>query len=628
MFLKTLLPTFLVFFLYFGSISGQVSESCKLQFGTNLGGLSDWATELPFVDMMKNCRIWYSKDYDNPSWNSPWNTESADSFNYRPDGYPTHVPQKIGNRTYLQRPATIWAVTDGWKSGIYTVLFDGKGVLDFWGGLSELQKVNSNRYTFKFNEPKGSLLEMIINESDINDPVRNIRVLHSDFETSYIYQPFNPLWIEKLSIFKSVRFMDWGHTNNWNQTEPWEWDKTAQYNWSDRASNDYYTWTTTKGIPYEMMVRLMNDFNLDGWVCVPHNTDDDYIRSMAQFFYDNLEHERKLTVEYSNEVWNWMFGQTQWLNKYGCIEKNKSWPEGIVPYIQNCMDIWAEVFKNSPERIIKVVGVQTGWFDVSERIINNMRIGSFDAVSPAYYFGLSDEVLEAELDVLGSNATITDLATRVRKSRDKNEKKWISDIKKNIADPLGLPVIFYEGGQHITPNPFGQDPGYEKCLLDIQRDTSMFNLYNEWFDFLENLNTGDEPISCMNFSFVSGRSAKYGSWGILETLDQDTSLIPAPKYSALLRYMRNNCDSATSSANPDNRISSSVFPNPSSGKVTIITDEKVQKIFKLYNSNGELILETDQDEINVQSIEPGIYILLVISPDKYDIHKILVLKNK
>jgi len=617
----------LTFLLSTEIIFSQNANNCKLQFGTNLGGLSDYATELPFVDMMKNCRVWYSKDYDNPSWNSPWNTESADSFAYRKDGYPTQIPQKIGNRSFKQKLATIWAVSDGWKPGKYLVLFDGKGELDFWGGLSQLSRINSNKYTFEFENPKGSILEMIINESDINDPVRNIRVMHSDYELSYENQPFNPLWLEKLSIFRSVRFMDWGHTNNWNQSDDWSWDNPEMFNWVERASSDRYTWTENKGIPYEMIIRLMNDYDLDGWVCVPHNASDEYIRKMAQFFHDNLETERKLTVEYSNEIWNWMFGQTQWLNKYGCTEQNKIWPEGIVPFIQNCLDIWADVFSDRPGKITKAVGVQTGWFDVSKRIVQNMRTSSFDAVSPAYYFGLSDETLESELDALGSNATVADLAHRVRKSRDKNEKKWISDIKTKIADPIGLPVIFYEGGQHITPNPFGQDASYEKCLLDIQRDTKMYNLYNEWFDFMETLNTGGQPLTCMNFSFVSGRSAKYGSWGILETLDQDTSIIPAPKYNAIINYMLKKCDTDNSILYTNKNEDFIIYPNPAQNIISVDSkDNDFVRCF-IYDLHGILIMETDKTKINIEHLNNGVYIIQIISKSKNQIKKLVVAKN-
>ena len=41
----------------------------------------------------------------------------------------------------------------------------------------------------------------------------------------------------------------------------------------------------------------------------------------------------------------------------------------------------------------------------------------------------------------------------------------------------------------------------------------------------------------MSFSLISQRSAQYGSWGILETMDQNTTAVPAPKYKAITEAM-------------------------------------------------------------------------------------------
>ena len=196
------------------SFAQSLPDSCKLDIGTNLGGLADYGTEIPFVDLMKTCRTWYSQDVNNPN-GSPFDTEAADSISYRPDGYPTHLPQVVPGRTFNQKVSTIWALTDGWKAGDYVVLFDGVGQLSFWGGFSNLNQVNANKYSFTFSAPIGGILQLSIDSSLISNPVRNIRVLHVDYETTYLTQPFNPIWLDKLLVFKSVRFMDWGSTNNW-----------------------------------------------------------------------------------------------------------------------------------------------------------------------------------------------------------------------------------------------------------------------------------------------------------------------------------------------------------------------------------------------------------------------------
>jgi hypothetical protein len=610
-----LLRAILALNLFTSNVNAQLADSCKLIFGTNLAGLADWGTELPFVDMMKNCRTWYSKDANNPN-ESPFDTEAADSISYRADGYPTQIPQTIPHRTFTQKVSTVWAITDGWEAGHYIVLFDGNGTLDFWGGLSDLTHPSANRYTFDFNDPIGSILELTIETSNISDPVRNIRVIRDIYESTYLTQPFNQDWIEKLQAFRSVRFMDWGSTNNWGQIDEWTWEGTSLFEWNDRAKPDYYTWATNKGIPYEMMIKLMNDFNFDGWVCVPHRASNSYIQQMAQLFHTKLEPERELTVEYSNEIWNWMFGQTQWLYEYGCILQSKDWPEGIVPYIQNCLDIWALEYGSDLDRIKRIVGLQTGWFDVSQRIAINMRPNSFDAVAPTYYFGLSSETLEAELDALGANATVSDVVSRVRASSNENEKVWMQAIKTDLADELNLPMAFYEGGQHITPNPFGDEPTYAQALLDIQRDTAMYNLYTEWFDFLRTLQSGNKPLECMNYSFIGGLSARYGSWGILETLNQDTALIPAPKYKAIIDNQHLGCFEITAINKIDKNSDILVYPNPTCDFVVIEnkSSNQIEDVI-MTDLSGKTIFhqKVNGNTIRIDSFPKsrGVYLLIV-----------------
>ena len=264
---------------------------------------------------------------------------------------------------------------------------------------------------------------------------------------------------------------------------------------------------------------------------------------MARFFRDNLESDRHIYVEYSNEIWNWIFPQTQWANYYGCELTGETWPEGTTKFIQRTMDIWTEEFEGQMDRLTRVVGVFTGWLDVAQRVAFNVDTNSFDAIAPTYYFHLSED-LESQLDDLGESAKVSDIARIARESMPE-AFTGIKEVKYQLADVIHKPLAFYEGGQHLTPQPFGVAPSYEQALIDIQRDTAMYNLYSEWFEQLRTLQEGDDPLLLMNFSFVSHRSAQYGSWGILETLDQDTSVVPAPKYKAIIENMNTNCQSCS-----------------------------------------------------------------------------------
>ncbi|GAA5221882.1 hypothetical protein GCM10025777_25120 [Membranihabitans marinus] len=602
-----------------------------MNIGTNVSGLTDYGTELPFVNLMKNAREWYSKDVGNP--NAGFDSGHADELTYREDGYPSHSPQTIDSSPYPQIPVTIWAITDGWPKGQYTVLWEGKGTLSFWGSYENLVQTHDNRMVFDVIQPLNGTIELSITSSDINDPIRNIRILMPGTENTYQEQPFNPIWLEKLLQFKTIRFMDWGQTNNWGINNDEDWINPNLVDWSQRSSVDHYTWAYEKGVPYEMMIRLMNDYDLDGWVCVPHTASDNYMTGMANLFRDELEPERHLTVEYSNEIWNWIFRQTQWLNEYGCIQPNVSWPEGLVPYVQNCLDHFTQSFEGQLNRITRAVGGFTGWPDVSKRIINNLSPNSYDALALTFYFGINENG-DNVLDELGPNATTNDVAYHARQGMDES-MAYLIEHKNNIADPLDIPIIFYEGGQHLTPTPFGSEPTYAQALLDIQRDTAMYNMYDHWLKRLRQLQSGDRPLLTMHFGFVSSRNARYGSWGMLETMDQDTSVIPAPKYSAIINNLSpSSCTAVTSIDNNSDRKNPDIkiYPNPTSGEIIVVPPGNMKTIkLSVFNSFGKQVLIKDlstyrghQIALSLQDLADGIYFIQLNPSSPQSISKKMV----
>lgn len=589
------------------------SSNCPLRIGTNLSSVYDYGTEIPFVDMMKLCREWYTKGVNDPTWE--FNTGMAQYLTYDSNGYPTHLPQTIAQHPLPQYVCTIWAITDGWPPGTYTLLWDGQGDFSYAGPINSWTQTGPNTITFNFPNPQGGMLQLCITQSDINNPVRNIRLIMPGHVSTYQSQPFNPAWLQWVTQFNTVRFMDWGRTNNWGQADPWTpaaQGQTAE--WNERSQTGFYTFTHSKGIPYEYMVKLMNDYDLDGWVCVPHNASNDYIQRMAEFFRDNLEPGRHLYVEYSNEIWNWIFGQTVWLyDTYNCDVGTNYWPECLVPAIQNNLNIWGQVFSGQMHRITRVVGMFTSWLDVSRRIAFNLNPSSFEAVSPTYYFGIS-ETSDSLLDNMGASATVSFLAQRVRQDRATHEWVWIKQIVDSIAIPLNKKVCFYEGGQHITPIPFGVPSTYDQVLLDIQRDTAMYNLYVENYEYLKTIHGGSQPWLLMNFSLVTPLSAQYGSWGILETLYQDTTLIPAPKLSATLRYIK-ECNQSVGVSDSPSDVTWKIYPNPASdylivetipprsvGQVEIV-DTKGNTVYSL-KSNYENTLQ-----ISLQKLSAGTYLL-------------------
>ncbi len=612
-----------LFSLAIFNAQAQLPDSCKLSIGTNLGGLADYGTEIPFVNLMKTCRTWYTKNSDGTGG---FDTQLADSIAVRPDGYPTKMPQNVNGQTTSQIVSTIWANTDGWTPGRHVILFDGVGVLQLSGGADSVALSSANRMTFVPNIGGQNYIELKILSSSAANPVRNIRVLMPGTEFTYATQPFNPIWLNKALVFKSFRFMDWTQTNNWGQKDQWDWDSPSLYNWSDRAKMDNYTWANNKGIPYEMTIKLMNDYDVDGWICVPHRASNQYIDSMATMFHTRLEPQHTLTVEYSNEIWNWMFGQAQWCNKYGGINSGLGWPECIAPLIQNCLDRWTAIYGADLSRIKRAVGIQTGWLDVAQRTAYNVNPASFDVVAPTYYFGLGSTA-DSTLDAMGATATAADIAYWARQTRNTEEKVWINDVKRTIVDSLQKEMAFYEGGQHLTPTPFGEPPTYENALLAIQRDTALYNLYNEWYDYVRTLQSGNKPLQLMNFSFVSTLSARYGSWGILETMNQDTNLVYAPKYSSTIKNMaKGNCFSV-SALETSNIFKIKVFPNPVCTNLFLESSTETIERVQILAMDGKQLMVLDlnkkQGNIDVSGLASGSYILKVMGKNGSNTFKVI-----
>ncbi len=598
--------------------------ACVLPIGTNLAGPSDYGSEWPFVNIMKYSRQWIPF---NSEWVSgganPWDTGVLDSIPMDEHGYPLELPLHIAGTETTQVVRTVWANTEALPEGRYIVLYDGEGRLGF---SFDMKLVSSSpgrcEIDLKF---KDDIAALEIRESRRGDHVRNIRVLLPGTETTYAANPWCDVWLEKLEPFSALRFMDWERTNNSKLTT-----------WEDRPQVDDFTYTFA-GIPYEWMIEICNYKQADAWVCVPHLADENYIRQMARLFRDSLDPSLTIYVEYSNEIWNWMFEQTHYCNNTG--DQSTPWPERIAPFIQNVMDIWSAEFDGQMHRIVRVVGVQHAWQDVSNRIVKTMRPGSFDVFSPAAYIGFTDEGINA-LEALGSSATAEDVLFWAHDGMLKHSWEWSTNQFNSIAKKYNIPMIYYEAGQHLTPSPFGSDQPYNQALMDAQTHPAMYDLYSEWFDSLRTLVLDGKPSLMMNFSFIGPKSGKYGSWGALES--QFYQFPPyrdsAPKFQALLDYQCNVVSSVASKDDQHNFLLLENYPNPFNPATTIdfIAPSDGHAVLLVYDARGRQITRQNMTvqrgnrvkrTINLATYPSGLYFYKLQLPDGSEhIRKMMLLK--
>jgi hypothetical protein len=599
---KILISAFLTCFSLL--VEAQLADSCKLRIGTNLSGPSDYGSEWPFVNIMKYGRTWTPH---NNTWVSggvnAWDSGLLDQIPLDADGYPLSLPVEVPGAEAPQIVRTLWANTDALPVGKYVVLYDGEGDLDVWGDASVVSKSPGR---MEINVTHGAdIFTLDIKTSTLGNHVRNMRVLLPGTENTYQTNPFSAEWLEKLEPFKALRFMDWGYTNN-----------STMRDWSQRTRLEDYTWTQKSGVPYEMWTTVCNLKGADAWVCVPHGASPEYIAQMATHFRDNLHPDLKIYVEWSNEVWNWIFSQAH----YGLdsLDQNLVWPERLGPKIAEVMQIWTDVFAGQEHRLVRIMASQHAWWDLGERTFAQIKAGGkadiIDAISCAAYMGLNGSVQDT-WDASMTGTGVLDHAADF--TFDNNEyamRGW--HAYSNLARQEGKQLLFYEGGQHFTPNPFGSEQPYCPALLECQTLPAMYDLYQQLFDTLRTLSS--EEMLLMNFSFVSPLGCRYGSWGLLQSqFDEVAPFTNAPKYRAVLdanaTYLA--CQSSVPVQTPTT-VAPVVYPNPAQEMVTLEWRENQQapETIKIYNTLGQClrtiqVVEADLITVSLVGLPSGVLIL-------------------
>ncbi len=547
---------FLFALIFFTPVIAQ-QDHCNLKMGTNLGGPADWGAEYPFVDIMRYSRTWitFNHVWVNGGAND-WDTQVLDQIPLDDNRYPLELPYPVPGTETEQAVRTVWANTAALKEGTYVILYEGTGEIALSGDATDIE-ATPGRIEFNLTPGIANILIMEILESQLDDHIRNIRVLLPGTEPTYQTDPWSEEWLEKLAPFKALRFMDWGYTNN-----------SPMMHWEDRTQVDHYTYTTGSGVPYEWWAELCNLKKADAWICVPHLASDDYITEMATFFKENMDEDLTIYVEYSNEIWNWLFEQTQYC--HDSLNQNLDWPERLGPKIADVMQIWTDVFGDESDRLVRVLATQNGWFDIGDRIFGQIEAEGkahlIDAISPSSYMYYDVDAIAN----LGADATGVDVINAAHDHTFGPDSYILESWQQhaNLAADNGKQLIFYEGGQHFTPEPWGTIQPYNLALLEAQIIPEMEGLYERLFDTLSNLM--DNDMLMMNFSFMSYVDfedpfyAQWGSFGILLHQFNDVPpYVERPKYNALVNHI-DACETIVSTYERPNTeaIDFKVYPNP------------------------------------------------------------------
>ncbi len=538
--------------IFFVSILAQLfaaSLNNTSPLGTNIGHVVDWSTEWVFIDTFKMSRTWISQQTGIGWGLGP--TLSLDS-----DGWVTALCATCSADALM-----IWAGSKSGAVGEYIVLYDGEGTIQTpWDTITSS---TPGRIVFNHNpvNPDSGVILKISATNPLNY-IRNIRVIRPGFETTYQTQTFHPLFLDNLRNYKVIRFMDWQETNN-----------SPLVNWADRTTVNKSTQTGKNGVALEYQIALANELNADAWFTIPHLASDDFVQQFAQMVKDQLNPNLKAYIEYSNEVWNNQFQQATYARTQGlALGLSTNTLEAQLRYYSKrsveVFDIWGQVFGSTP-RLVRVLATQASnsWTSTTVLDWNNAKLKT-DALAIAPYFCGSAGVGDVTAILA---MTVDQLLDYCSNQITTTTKGWM-DSQQAVVTARGLPMIAYEGGQHLAG--VGANTN-NQTLTDLfiatNRHPRMKDLYTT---YLNQWKTAGGKMFA-NFSSV-GSPSKYGSWCILEYQNQD--IATAPKYQAVMDFITANPTSVTPPISSTKAITAFSFTTPSATGLVNETNKTVAVI--------------------------------------------------
>lgn len=588
-------------------------ETCQMEIATNISGFADWVPERPLRNRMKHVRT------NTVAYNDAcfcWSNGNESLLSFRPDGYPTHAPQ-MANGVPNKMRYVVSTENANLPPGQYVLLYDGQGSISLGGNASA---VSNTPGRLQFNVTGTDIVILNVEASQQADPLRNFRLLRLEDEFVNLDEnPFYEVFLDKIAPFKALRFMDWGATNH-----------NPVRHWHERTPIDYFTYATPEGVPYEVMIQLANHAKKDVWVCVPHAADNDYVTRMAEMFRDQLNPSLTIYLEYSNEVWNWIFDQAHY--NVETAPANLNYGRAIAENAGRVFRIWHQVFGDQKHRVKRVLGLQAGFNYLNEHILAQLDPSEWDYGSPTSYIGLDHS--ENAHPVLHAGSTPEDVIANAR-SHWAEYRPAVRQDYWNVQ-LFGKDVVNYEGGQHFVGNVFGIPYPYQQAMWDAQYSPGIYHLYNDMLDTIRAW--GSRLFG--NFSLASSQESIYGSWGVLNHIDvQPPYMQTAPKYQALLD---NVCkDHTSNTAQPalgtDAEKAWAVFPNPTDGNLTVafFTEKPLKARLMLYDALGRKVKETAEQnwssgshhwQLPLDGVPAGLYRLVLFAGNAEHWHSAQVLK--
>jgi len=515
----------------------------KPPVGTNIGVLRYWIAETPFVNVFKGASDWISY----PDGDSSTFSDSA-VVPLRSDGFPSQVPFTVGTSTQLHDVRSLIFSQSGWEwpTGDYTFIYEGDGDvwLDYDVGFTQF--TSAGTYTVNIPSTNSFGIQLGITRSNVNDAVRNIRLILPGFASVAATQPFDPAYVDTIDDFSVVRFTEWAPVNDSADFV----GNRATTTWANRIQPNHSTQATEQGVAYEYIAALSNLASVDPWLSIPHRADDNYVTQLATLMRDSLDSDRKVYIEYSNEVWN-LFDfpfsiQYEWASQMGINLGLASSTQPRIAGQRYTAKRSAEIFRifetvwgDQSGRLVNVLAGFTAQTAVTSEILSAFHLAQIngvdinptsvavDAFAVGPYFG--GNIAQSIFDAGQSTSTTVSQILDQLAADVPTEGIAFAQSSQAVIQPYGIPMIAYEGGQSLWPltDASRADLTLVTKLHDANRDPRIYDIYRAYFDGW--YAAGGDLF--MHYKHIG----KMDNWQTFPTLEyQDQDLATAHKHRFLL----------------------------------------------------------------------------------------------
>ena len=544
--------------------SARYSKNPKL--GINVGDLGKLTSSIPFTDIFKSSRGWFTScEFD---WRAgvpidpgctrktSLNSQEQDQLQLDGNGWVRILPTPNESPIFTSVTST-WKLSEHFPLGRYVVLYEGEGIMKITGDL-RMGYQTPGHIEFDLLSPKRNL-KLQITRTDPRrngNYIRNIRIVPKANETNYQRQVFNPDYLARIREMHSLRFMPWTNPRGNMAVE-----------WNQRATIGTSHYTGDNGVPAERMIDLANAVNATPWISIPYKASDDYMQQYARMVKNRLRKDQKVYVEFSNEVWNTIFPSAT----YAARKADALWkfPYPKVPQgkrrvllaanwyakrsVEMCQ-IFKKEFGGQRNRVICAVGSLNSVPWVGKEILDcplwkaaNGCGRHVDAYGIGPYFG--DYIARKENRATvkswtrdgdgGKSRLFQEIlhGGMVAKSPEGGAMSLLrTQIAQNkaLADKYNLQLLAYEAGQHLIrydPPHTVKDPAVLNLFMSAQKDPRMRQAYQQY------LKTWQQGGGGLMLHFYGiGEPEPKNFFGMLDYLHQPST----PKYLALMDYLGSN----------------------------------------------------------------------------------------